>query len=131
MRFMIIRRADKSTEAGVRPSKKLLDAMTRYHEEGARAGIVLDGVGLHPSSKGTRVTIAGGKPMVTDGPFTETKELIAGFTMIEVKSKEEAIAWVKGWPREDGDVELEIRQLFDAEEFAALVEDSGRRTEQP
>jgi hypothetical protein len=123
MRFMVIRRADTSTEAGGRPTKTLLDAMTKYHEEAAKAGIVLDGVGLHPSSKGARVTIAGGKPTVTDGPFAETKELIAGFTMIQVKSKEEAIAWVKGWPREDGDVELEIRQLFEPEDFADLVKD--------
>jgi hypothetical protein len=122
MRFMVIRRADKSTEAGDRPSKKLFEAMTKYHEDGAKAGIVLDGVGLHPSAKGARVTIAQGKPIVTDGPFTETKELIAGFTMIQVNSKEEAIAWVKGWPREDGDVELEIRQLFEPEDFARLVE---------
>ena len=123
MRFMVIRRADKSTETGVRLSKKLFDAMTKYHEDGAKAGIVLDGVGLHPSSKGARVTITAGKPTVTDGPFAETKELIAGFTMIQAKSKEEAIAWVKGWPREDGDVELEIRQLFEPEDIADLVKD--------
>ena len=78
MRFMVIRRADKSTEAGGRPSKALLDAMTKYHEDGAKAGIVLDGTGLQPSSKGARVKIAGGKATVIDGPFTETKELIAG-----------------------------------------------------
>jgi hypothetical protein len=123
MRFMVIRRADKSTEAGVRPSKALLDAMTKYHEDGAKAGIVLDGVGLHPTARGARVKITGGKPTVLDGPFAETKELIAGFTMIRAHSKEEAIAWVKGWPREDGDVELEIRQLFEPEDFAALVKD--------
>jgi hypothetical protein len=120
---MVIRRADKSTEAGGRLSRQLFDAMTKYHEDGARAGIVLDGVGLQPSSKGARVKIAGGRPTVTDGPFIETKELIAGFTMIQVKSKEEAIAWVKGWPREDGDVELEIRQLFEPEDIAELVKD--------
>jgi hypothetical protein len=123
MRFMVIRRADKSTETGGRLSKKLFDAMTKYHEDGAKAGIVLDGVGLHPSSKGARVAITAGKPTVTDGPFAETKELIAGFTMIQTKSKEDAIAWVKGWPREDGDVELEIRQLFEPEDVAALVTD--------
>ena len=83
MRFMVIRRADKSTEAGGRPSKALLDAMTKYHEDGAKAGIVLDGTGLQPSSKGARVKIAGGKATVIDGPFAETKELIAGFTMIQ------------------------------------------------
>jgi hypothetical protein len=87
MRFMVIRRADKSTETGVKLSKKLFGAMTKYHEDGAKAGIVLDGVGLHPSSKGARVTITAGKPTVTDGPFTETKELIAGFTMIQASRK--------------------------------------------
>ena len=92
--------------------------MTKYHEDGAKAGIVLDGTGLQPSSKGARVKIAGGKATVTDGPFAETKELIAGFTMIQAKSREDAIAWVKGWPREDGDVELEIRQLFEPEDVA-------------
>ena len=123
MRFMVIRRADKLTEAGGRPSKALLDAMTKYHEDGAKAGIVLDGTGLQPSSKGARVKIAGGKATVTDGPFAETKELIAGFTMIQAKSREEAIAWVKGWPREDGDVELEIRQLFEPEDVASWGKD--------
>jgi PhnB protein len=123
MRFMVIRRADKSTEAGGRPSKALLDAMMKYHEDGAKAGIVLDGTGLQPSSKGARVKIAGGKATVTDGPFAETKELIAGFTMIQAKSREEAIAWVKGWPREDGDVELEIRQLFEPEDVASWGKD--------
>jgi hypothetical protein len=123
MRFMVIRRADKLTEAGGRPGKALLDAMTKYHEDGAKAGIVLDGTGLQPSSKGARVKIAGGKATVTDGPFAETKELIAGFTMIQVKSREEAIEWVKGWPREDGDVELEIRQLFEAEDVASWGKD--------
>ncbi len=123
MRFMVIRRADKLTEAGVRPGKALLDAMMKYHEDGAKVGIVLDGTGLQPSSKGARVKIAGGKATVTDGPFAETKELIAGFTMIQVKSREEAIEWVKGWPREDGDVELEIRQLFEAEDVASWGKD--------
>jgi hypothetical protein len=120
MRFMVIRKADKQTETGLLPSKALLDAMTRYHEEGAKAGIVLDGVGLQPSAKGARVKFDGGTVTVTDGPFTETKELIAGFTMIQARSKEEAIAWVRQWPRLDGDVELEIRQLFEPEDFANL-----------
>jgi hypothetical protein len=117
---MVIRKADKQTEGGAVPTKPLLDAMTRYHEEGAKAGIVLDGVGLQPSSKGARVKFDSGKVTVTDGPFAETKELIAGFTMIQARSKEEAIAWVKQWPRLDGDVELEIRQLFEPEDFVNL-----------
>ena len=117
MRFMIIRKADKDTEAGVLPSQDLLAAMTKYNEDLARAGVLLQGEGLQPSSRGTRVKFSKGKPTVTDGPFAETKELIAGFTMIQVRSKEEAIEWVKRWPREDGDPELEIRQVFEAEDF--------------
>jgi hypothetical protein len=117
MRFMIIRKADKNTEAGVLPSQELLAAMMKYNEELVKAGVMLQGEGLQPSSKGARVTLAAGAPTVVDGPFTETKELIAGFTMIQVRSKEEAIEWVKRWPIEDGDVELEIRQVFEAEDF--------------
>ncbi len=117
MRFMIIRKADKNTEAGVLPSQELLTAMMKYNEELVKAGVMLQGEGLQPSSKGTRVKLNAGKPTVVDGPFTETKELIAGFTMIQVRSKEEAIEWVKRWPVEDGDVELEIRQVFEAEDF--------------
>jgi hypothetical protein len=119
VKFMIIRKADKNTEAGVMPSTELLTAMLRYNEEMAKAGIFLDGVGLQPSSKGFRVTTSGGKRAVTDGPFTETKELIAGFTMIQARSREEAIEWVKRWPIEDGNVELEVRQVFEAEDFGA------------
>jgi hypothetical protein len=117
MRFMIIRKADRNTEAGILPSQELLAAMMKYNEELVRAGVMLQGEGLQPSSKGTRVKITDGKPVVVDGPFTETKELIAGFTMIQVRSKEEAVEWVKRWPIEDGDVELEIRQVFEAEDF--------------
>jgi hypothetical protein len=117
MRFMIIRKADKNTEAGVLPSQELLAAMMKYNEELVKAGVMLQGEGLQPTSKGARVRFAAGKPTVVDGPFTETKELIAGFTMIQVRSKEEAIEWVKRWPVEDGDVELEIRQVFEAEDF--------------
>ena len=117
MRFMIIRRADKTTESGVMPGKTVLAAMLKYNDDMVKAGVFLDGVGLRPSSKGARVKMSGGTPQVTDGPFTETKELIAGFTMIQAKSLEEAIEWVKRWPREDGDVELEIRPLFEAEDF--------------
>jgi hypothetical protein len=117
VRFMIIRKADRNTEAGALPSRELLAAMLKFHEEMAKAGILLQGEGLTPSSKGVRVSVKGGKPTVIDGPFTEAKEPIAGFSMIQVKSKEEAIEWVKRWPREDGDVELEIRRVFEAEDF--------------
>ena len=117
MRFMIIRKADRNTEAGILPSQELLAAMMKYNEELVKAGVMLQGEGLQPSSRGTRVKITDGRPVVVDGPFTETNELIAGFTMIQVRSKEEAIEWVKRWPVEDGDVELEIRQVFEAEDF--------------
>jgi hypothetical protein len=116
---MIIRKADKDTEAGVMPSTELLDAMQKYNEEMAKAGVFVQGEGLQASSKGVRVKLSGGKPTVIDGPFAETKELIAGFTMIQVKSKEEAIEWVKRWPAEDAEAELEIRQVFEAEDFGS------------
>jgi hypothetical protein len=119
MRFMIIRKADKSTEAGVLPSEALLAAMLKYNEELMKAGVMLQGEGLQPSSKGFRVRTNSGKPTVVDGPFTETKELIAGFTMIQVRSREEAIEWVKRWPAEDGDAVLEVRQVFEADDFGA------------
>ena len=117
MRFMIIRKADKSTEAGVMPSEAMLAAMLKYNEELMKAGVLLQGEGLQPSSKGFRVRTSSGKPTVVDGPFTETKELIAGFTMIQVRSREEAIEWVKRWPAEDGDAVLEVRQVFEADDF--------------
>jgi hypothetical protein len=119
MRFMIIRKADKSTEAGVIPSSELISAMLKYNEAMADAGVFVTGEGLHKSATGARVKFTDGKPTVTDGPFAETKELIAGFTMIQVKSKTEAIEWVKRWPKEDGNVELEIRQVFEADDFGA------------
>ena len=121
MRFMIIRKADRNTEAGVMPSTELLSAMMKYNQQLAEAGVFVDGTGLRPSSHGARVKIGGGKPTVVDGPFAETKELIAGFTMIQVKSKEEAIEWVKRWPVEDAPVELEIRQLFEIEDFGPAL----------
>jgi hypothetical protein len=116
---MIIRKADAETEAGVLPSEDLMAAMMKYNEELAKAGVLLQGEGLQASSKGARVKFHNGKPSVTDGPFTEAKEMIAGFTMIQVKSKEEAIEWVKRWPVIDGhgQVEIEIRQVFEAEDF--------------
>jgi hypothetical protein len=128
---MIIRKADRNTESGAMPSTELITAMLKYNEEMAKAGVFLDGMGLHPSSRGARVKTSGGKRTVIDGPFTEAKELIAGFTLIQARSKEEAIEWVKRWPLEDGDVELEIRQVFDDEDFGPqftqeLREQEGR-----
>lgn len=119
MRFMIIRKADKNTEAGVMPSEELLAAMGRYNEELVRAGVMLDGAGLQPSAKGARVRFSGGQPTVIDGPFTEAKELIAGYTIIQAKSRQEAIEWVRRWPVLDGDgnVEIEIRQMFELDDF--------------
>ncbi|GMU08970.1 YciI family protein [Corallococcus caeni] len=121
MRFMIIRRADKDTEAGVLPDEKLLAAMTAYNEEMVKAGVMLQGEGLQPTSKGARVKFTNGKPAIIDGPFAETKELIAGFSIIQVKSREEALEWLKRWPSLDagGNVELELRQIFEAEDFGA------------
>ena len=121
MRFMIIRRAGPETEAGGMPSEALLAAMANYNEQLVRAGVMLQGEGLQPSSKGARVKFSKGQPRVIDGPFAEAKELIAGFTMIEVRSREEAIEWVKRWPQLDGggEVEIEIRQVFELSDFAA------------
>ena len=112
---MILIKANKTTEAGVLPDEKLLTEMGKFNEELAKAGVMLAGDGLHPSSKGARVKFSGGKRIVTDGPFAETKELIAGFWLWQVKSKEEAIEWLKRAPFED--TEVEIRQLFEAEDF--------------
>jgi hypothetical protein len=120
MRFMVIVKADKDSEAGVMPSEKLLTEMGKYNEELVKAGVMLAGEGLHPSSKGARVRFSGTKRTVIDGPFAETKELIAGFWLIQVKSKEEAIEWVKRCPNPmPGQSEIEIRQVFEAEDFGA------------
>ena len=118
---MIIRKADQDTEAATMPSEQLLQDMAEYNEQLMRAGMLLDGMGLQPSSKGARVKFTNGKPRVIDGPFTEAKELIAGFTLIEAKSKEEAIEWVKRWPQLDGhgNVEIEIRQVYEMEDFGS------------
>jgi len=121
VRFMIIRKADRDTEAGVMPSAEFHAAMLDYNRQMEAAGVLLQGVGLQASSKGARVKFSRGTPTVTDGPFTETKELIAGFTMIEVASREEAIAWVKRWPAIDAEAEIEIRQVFAPEDFGADV----------
>ena len=117
MRFMVMVRADENTEAGVLPSEELLAAMGKYNEEMVQAGVMLAGEGLQPTSKGARVKFSGGKRTVIDGPFAETKELIAGFWLWQVKSKEEAIEWLKRAPFDE--TEVEIRQLFEAEDFGA------------
>ena len=123
MRFMILVKANKDSEAGVLPSAELLTAMGKYNEELIKAGIMLAGEGLHPSSRGARVRFSGSKRTVIDGPFAETKELVAGYWLWQVKSKEEAIEWVKRCPNPmPGDSEIEIRQVFEAEDFGDLAE---------
>jgi hypothetical protein len=120
MRFMIIVKATPESEAGKMPSEQLLTAMGKYNEELVKAGVMLAGEGLHPSSKGARVRFSGASRTVVDGPFAETKELIAGFWLFQVKSKEEAIEWVKRCPNPmESDSEIEIRQVFEAEDFGA------------
>src|SRR6058998_3297825 len=120
MRFMVLVKADKNTEAGVMPSQKLLADMGKFNEELAKAGVLLAGEGLQPSSKGARVRFSGAKRMVIDRPFAETKELVAGFWLWQVKSKEEAIEWVKRCPNPSpGESEIEIRQVFESEDFGA------------
>ena len=123
MRFMAIVKANKDSEAGVPPSKELLAAMGRFNEEMAKAGVLLAGEGLQPSSKGARVRFSKGKRTVIDGPFAEAKELIAGYWLLEVRSKEEAIEWIKRSPApfEEQDSEIEIRQVFEASDFPAEV----------
>jgi hypothetical protein len=123
MRFMMLLKADKRTEAGELPSREDLEVMGKYNEELVKAGVLLDGAGLQPSSKGAKVTFPAGKPQVTDGPFPETKELIAGYWMIQVKSKDEAIEWAKRVPFDRipnaGRVaEIELRQMFEISDFA-------------
>lgn len=131
MRFMIIIKADKNTEAGVMPDEKLFTEMGKFNEELVNAGIMLAGDGLQPSSKGARVKFSGDKRTVVDGPFPETKELIAGFWIWKVKSKEEAIEWVKRCPNPTGaESEIEIRQLFDMEDFGAELTPELRAREE-
>ena len=120
MRFMVIVKATKDSEAGVLPSEKLLAEMGKFNEELVKAGVMLAGEGLQPSSKGARIRFAGKKRTVVDGPFAETKELIAGFWLWRVKSLEEAIEWVKRCPNPfEGESEIEIRQVFEADDFGA------------
>ena len=116
MRFMMFVKASKESEAGAMPDEKILADMAKYNEELIKAGVLLDLSGLQPTSKGARVQFSGGKPRVIDGPFTEAKELVAGYWLIQVKSKEEAIEWARRVPFDDG--EIEIRQLFELEDFA-------------
>lgn len=122
MRFMVIVKATDDSEAGIMPDEALLTAMGNYNEELMKAGIMLAGEGLHPSSKGARVRFSGKSRTVIDGPFTETKELIAGFWIWQVKSKEEAIEWLKRCPNPmPGESEIELRQIFEAEDFGAAL----------
>jgi hypothetical protein len=117
MRFMVLVKANKDSEAGMLPDEKMLTAMGKFNEELVKAGVMLAGEGLHASSEGARVRFSGGKRTVIDGPFAETKELVAGFWLWQVRSKEEAIEWLKRAPFED--TEVEIRQVFESDEFAA------------
>ena len=116
MRFMVIVKADRKSEAGELPSRQLLEKMTKYNEELVKAGVMLAGEGLHPSSRGARVRFSSGKKTVTDGPFTESKELVAGFWLWQCRSKEEAIEWLKRAPF-DGGAEVEIRQVHEADDL--------------
>ena len=121
MRFMIVVKATKDSEAGAMPEEQLMATMGKYHEELAAAGMLIEGSGLQPSSKGWRIKYDGNKTTVVDGPFAETKELIAGYTLIQAESREEALEWTKRFPNPAGDGktgEIEVRQLFELEDFA-------------
>jgi hypothetical protein len=131
MRFMVMVKSNSATEAGELPSTELLAAMGKFNEELVRAGVMLAGEGLQPSSKGARIKFSGGKRSVVDGPFSEAKELIAGFWIIQVKSKDEAIEWMKRCPNPTGeDSELEIRQVFEADDFGENLTPELRDAEQ-
>jgi hypothetical protein len=129
MRFMIIVKADKSSEAGVLPDQKMLTEMGKFNEQLVKAGVMLAGEGLHPTSKGARVRFSGDKRTVIDGPFTESKELVAGFWLWQVKSKDEAIEWLKRAPF-GGGTEVEIRQVFEAEDFGPALTPELRQQEE-
>ena len=121
MRFMIIVKATKDSEAGVMPPESLLAEMAKYHEELQKAGVLLDGSGLQPSSKGWRIRYSGDKRTIVDGPFAEAKELVAGYTLIQTKTREEAFEWARRFPNpsiDHGEAEIEVRQLFELEDFA-------------
>ncbi len=127
MRFMLLVKADENSEAGVMPSEELLTEMGKFNEELVKAGVMLAGEGLHPSSKGVRVRFKGSDRSVIDGPFTEAKELVAGYWLIEVKSLDEAIAWVKRVPNPtEGESEIEIRQVFEADDFGEAYTPEAR-----
>lgn len=128
MRFMVIVKADKNSEAGVLPDEKMLTEMGNFNEELSKAGVMLAGEGLQPSSKGVRVRFSGGKRTVIDGPFAETKEIVAGFWLWQVKSREEAIEWLKRAPFED--TEVEIRQVFEADDFGEAFTPELRKQEE-
>ena len=131
MRFMVIVKANKNSEAGVLPDEKLLTEMGKYNEELAKAGVLLAGEGLHPSSKGARVRFSGANRTVVNGPFPETKDLVAGYWLFQVKSKEEAIEWVKRCPNPHDEAgEIEIRQVFEAEDFGAEFTPELRKQEE-
>ena len=129
MRFMVIVKASKESEAGILPDEKILTAMGKYNEELMKAGVILAGEGLHASSKGARVKFSGKDRIVTDGPFPETKELIAGFWLWKVNSKQEAIEWLKRAPF-DGGTEVEIRQVFEPEDFGPALTPEVREQEE-
>lgn len=129
MRFMVIVKASKESEAGILPDEKILTAMGKYNEELMKAGVILAGEGLHASSKGARVRFSGKDRIVTDGPFPETKELIAGFWLWKVNSKQEAIEWLKRAPF-DGGTEVEIRQVFEPEDFGPALTPEVREQEE-
>ena len=131
MRFMVMVKATPESESGIMPDEKLLSEMGKYNEELVKAGVMLAGEGLHPSSKGARVRFSGDKRTVIDGPFTETKELVAGFWLIEVGSKEEAIEWVKRCPNPmPGESEIEIRQVFELDDFGETLTPELREQEE-
>ena len=131
MRVMVIIKANKDTEAGVLPDEKLLTEMGKYNQELVKAGVLLAGDGLHPSSKGKRVKFSGEKRTVIDGPFTETKVLIAGFWLWQVRSMEEAVEWLKRCPSpHEGEAEIEIRQVFEAEDFGSELTPELRKREE-
>lgn len=118
MRFMVFVKANRDSEAGMMPSEELLAAMAKYNEELVKAGVMLDGNGLHPSSKGARVRFSGDRRTVVDGPFAETKELVAGYWIIQARSLEEAVEWIKRCPNpHEGESEIEIRRIFELEDF--------------
>jgi hypothetical protein len=131
MKFMVIVKASKASEAGEMPSEELLTAMGKYNEELVKAGVLLAGEGLHPSSKGVRVRFSGTKRTVIDGPFAETKELVAGFWLWQVRSREEAIEWLKRCPNPHGEeTDVEIRQVFEAGDFGAEFTPELRQQEE-